>query len=253
MKVLERPYDEQPEHDDARRAASRVGAQQGRLLGAVLQLLSIDEKREKACPHKKAVVFGATGTIGKAVVAALAPKYQVLAVSRSKANLRADLTNTDSIRRVLAGIGKVDAIVSAAGDAQLQAAGGAHRGGLPLQRGHKLMGQVNLVRLGRLGLRERRRRDRGHDRQSSPSQPMVGSAAISMVERRPRGLHPRRRPRGAARHPRQRGLPALGQRDPHGPGNGSEDGKPAAEVAKAYVAAVAGKAAERDSSAGANL
>ena len=30
--------------------------------------------------HKKIVVFGATGTIGKAVVAALSPKYEVLQV-----------------------------------------------------------------------------------------------------------------------------------------------------------------------------
>ena len=47
---------------------------------------------------KKIVVFGATGTIGKAVVAALSPKYEVLQVGNRQGRYKANLADTDSIR-----------------------------------------------------------------------------------------------------------------------------------------------------------
>jgi nucleoside-diphosphate-sugar epimerase len=49
---------------------------------------------------KKIVVFDATGTIGKAVVAALSPKYDVLQVGNRQGQFKADLAEADSIRNV---------------------------------------------------------------------------------------------------------------------------------------------------------
>jgi nucleoside-diphosphate-sugar epimerase len=45
----------------------------------------------------KIVVIGATGTIGKAVVRLLKQKHQIIAVSRSSGDYRADVTNKASL------------------------------------------------------------------------------------------------------------------------------------------------------------
>jgi len=96
----------------------------------------------------KIVVFGATGTIGKAVVAALLPKYELLQVGNRRGDFKADITDRNSIRNVFQNVGKVDHIVSATGAARF----------LPFEKltdedfrfglANKLMGQVNLVRIG---------------------------------------------------------------------------------------------------------
>ena len=63
------------------------------------------------------IVVGATGTIGKAVVAALERDHEVLPVSRN-ANIRIDITDPESIRTMYKTIGPVDAVISAAGEAR---------------------------------------------------------------------------------------------------------------------------------------
>ena len=65
----------------------------------------------------KIVVIGATGTIGKAVVKLLKQRHQIITVSRSSGDYRADITNKASLEAALGAIGKVDAIVSVAGSA----------------------------------------------------------------------------------------------------------------------------------------
>src|SRR5271170_2094701 len=65
----------------------------------------------------KILVVGATGTIGKAVASALQARHEVVAVSRSAAQYPADITDKASLEKAFAAIGKVDAIVSAAGSA----------------------------------------------------------------------------------------------------------------------------------------
>lgn len=64
------------------------------------------------------MVFGATGTIGKAVVVALLPNYEVVQVSNRQGDYKADLADAGSVRNVLKAIGKVDGIISAAGAAR---------------------------------------------------------------------------------------------------------------------------------------
>ena len=129
--------------------------------------------------QNKIVVFGATGTIGKAVVAALSPNYEVLQVGNRQGELKADLADTGSITNVFKAVGKVDAVVSAAGAARFAPLEKLSDEDFHFSLANKLMGQVNLVRIGIDYLN-----DNGSITLTSgilSHQPMVGSAVISLV------------------------------------------------------------------------
>ncbi|MGZ5876643.1 MAG: short chain dehydrogenase [Bradyrhizobium sp.] len=96
----------------------------------------------------KIVVIGATGTIGGAIVKLLRQGHQVIAVSRSSGDHRADITNKASIEATLGAIGKVDAIVSAAGSAVFKPLTALSDSDFEKSLHDKLMGQVNVVRAG---------------------------------------------------------------------------------------------------------
>ena len=65
----------------------------------------------------KILVIGATGTIGAAVVQALEARHEVLRASHTRSALTVDLADPGSIRRLYAKVGRVDAVVSVAGQA----------------------------------------------------------------------------------------------------------------------------------------
>lgn len=96
----------------------------------------------------KIVVIGATGTIGSATIKLLRQRHQVIAVSRSSGDHRADLTNKGSLEAALGAIGKVDAIVSAAGSAVFKPLAELTDADFEKSLGDRLMGQVNVVRAG---------------------------------------------------------------------------------------------------------
>ncbi|MEM9801333.1 MAG: short chain dehydrogenase [Planctomycetota bacterium] len=95
------------------------------------------------------LLVGASGTIGRAVASELAERHEIVRAGRSSGDVKMDLTDADSIRAAYAEAGPLDAVVCAAGSvtfkplAEMSAADYEH--GL----GDKLMGQVNLVLLGR--------------------------------------------------------------------------------------------------------
>jgi len=95
------------------------------------------------------LVIGASGTIGQAIVAELAPRHEVIQVGRSSGDLRADVTDAESIRSMFEQAGTVDALVSAVGKVTFapfaEMSAEAYEVGLK----DKLMGQVNLVLIGR--------------------------------------------------------------------------------------------------------
>ena len=125
------------------------------------------------------LVVGATGTIGTAVVQALETRHEVVAVSHSSSALTVDMADCDSIARLYARVGKVDAVVCTAGHAAFRPLLALSDAELAHSLTGKLMGQVNLVRLGVDVLT-----DGGSFTLSSgllSRQPMRGSAAISMV------------------------------------------------------------------------
>jgi NAD(P)-dependent dehydrogenase (short-subunit alcohol dehydrogenase family) len=127
----------------------------------------------------KIVVIGATGTIGGAVVKLLRQRHQVIAVSRSSGDYRADITDKASIETALRAIGKVDAIVSAAGSAVFKPLTALTDSDFDKSLQDKLMGQVNVVRAGAQYIQSG-----GSITLTSgilAQEPMPGSAAISLV------------------------------------------------------------------------
>jgi NAD(P)-dependent dehydrogenase (short-subunit alcohol dehydrogenase family) len=127
----------------------------------------------------KIVIVGATGTIGKAVAAALRSKHEIIAVSRSAAEYRADITDKASLEKAFAAIGKVDAIVSVAGGAVFKPLAALSDADFEKCLHDKLMGQVNVVRVGLAYVRPG-----GSITITSgvlAGEPMPGAAAISMV------------------------------------------------------------------------
>ena len=127
----------------------------------------------------KIVVIGATGTIGGAVVKLLRQRHQVIAVSRSSGDYRADITDKASIETALRAIGKVDAIVSAAGSAVFKPLTALTDSDFDKSLQDKLMGQVNVIRAGAQYILSG-----GSITLTSgilAQEPMPGSAAISLV------------------------------------------------------------------------
>src|SRR5688500_18364174 len=95
----------------------------------------------------RVLVIGASGTIGSAVVTALRSKHEVLEASRNGA-LKIDITNSESIQTLYREVGKVDAVVSCAGSGVMKPLQSLSDGDFNDTLNDKLMGQVNLVRLG---------------------------------------------------------------------------------------------------------
>src|SRR5436305_8538303 len=185
------------------------------------------------------LVIGATGTIGKAVVAALAGRHEVVSASRHKSHEQVDIADPKSLRALFDRVGRVDAIVSAAGNAAWKPLGDLSDDDFAFSLANKLMGQVNVIRYGLAHVN-----DRGSITVTSgilAQQPTQGSAAVSLVNA---GLEGFAR---AAALDAPRGirvnivsppwvaetLEAMGQ-DPSG-------GLPASEVARAYVQSVEGE------------
>lgn len=186
----------------------------------------------------KIIVIGAFGTIGREVVRALSA-HEVIAVSRKGGEVNADIRDVASLRAMYAKIGKVDAIVSAAGSGAWKPLAELTDDDFAMSLGYKLMGQVNVIRYGFDALR-----DGGSITVTSgilAKSPMVGSAAVSLVNSglegfvRAAALEAPRGIRVNAVSPPwvSETLVEMGQ-DPSG-------GLPAAIVARAYVSSVEGK------------
>ncbi|MDB5538126.1 MAG: Aklaviketone reductase, partial [Devosia sp.] len=95
----------------------------------------------------KVIVIGATGTIGAEIVTALAG-HEVITVSRSAGEYRADIQDKASLEKLFAAIGEVDAIVSAAGGGAFKPITELSDEDYAFSLGYKLMGQINVIRTG---------------------------------------------------------------------------------------------------------
>jgi NAD(P)-dependent dehydrogenase (short-subunit alcohol dehydrogenase family) len=125
------------------------------------------------------LLIGATGTIGQAIAAAFGTRHDVIPASREKAHEKVDLSDPGSIRALLKRVGRVDAIVSAAGQAAFKPLGELSDADFAFSVANKLMGQVNLARFGMASLA-----DKGSVTLTSgvlAQQPIPGSATISLV------------------------------------------------------------------------
>ena len=186
----------------------------------------------------KILVIGATGTIGKAVVEALESEHEVVTAAYSSgADVSIDLEDQASIRAAFEKTGPLDAVVSTAGNAAFGALAEQSDEDYQLALNNKLMGQVNLVRLGSEFIKPG-----GSITLTSgilSRQPMPGSASIAMVNGALESYA-----RAAALELEQFRLnvvaPAFVKETMEMMGMDSASGISAADTSKAYVAAVAG-------------
>lgn len=95
------------------------------------------------------LLVGASGTIGSAVATELGQRHEVLAAGRSSGDVRMDITDTDSIRAGLEEAAPLDAVVSAAGTVKFAPLEDMDAADFEIGLRDKLMGQVNLVLIGR--------------------------------------------------------------------------------------------------------
>lgn len=96
----------------------------------------------------KILVVGGTGTIGQGIADELSKYHEVIVASLNQGDVKVDISSEASIQALYKTVGKVDAVVSAAGKVQF----------IPLEEFtaqdyhvglmNKLMGQVNLVTIG---------------------------------------------------------------------------------------------------------
>lgn len=96
----------------------------------------------------KILIIGGHGTIGKKVAAHFRPDHEVLIGGRSRGDMTVDIADSSSISQMLEATGKLDAIISIAGEAKWAGFHELTEEDYYTGLRSKLMGQVNLVRLG---------------------------------------------------------------------------------------------------------
>ena len=96
----------------------------------------------------KILIIGGTGTIGKKVSIHLAKKHEIVIAGRNSGDVNVDIADSKSIEAMYESIGKVDAIVCIAGEAKWAALDSMTEEDFYIGLKSKLMGQVNLVRIG---------------------------------------------------------------------------------------------------------
>ena len=102
----------------------------------------------------KILVVGGNGTIGKKVTEHLAKKHEVVIAGRNSGDVQVDIADSSSIQAMFETVGKVDAIVCIAGEAKWGAFDSLTEDDYYIGLRSKLMGQVNLVRIGKDYLNE---------------------------------------------------------------------------------------------------
>jgi len=125
------------------------------------------------------LVVGATGTIGRAVVAALSASNEVISASLRSTTVKVDIADPASIQQMYRSVGRLNAVVCAAGQAKFAPLPQLSDADFRFCLDNKLMGQVNLVRFGFEHVE-----DGGSFTLTTgilAQAPMPGSAAISLV------------------------------------------------------------------------
>ena len=185
------------------------------------------------------IVIGATGTIGKGVVKVLAPAHEIVKVGYRDGDFQVDLGSKDSIDGLFQEVGSFEAVVSTAGVAKFGSLDELTDEDFMLALTNKLMGQINLVRIGRKYIR-----DSGSFTLTSgmlSQHPTPDSSSVSMANAGLEGFV------RAAALEMQRGIrvnavsPVFVKETMEAMGMDSSGGMPAEKVALAYKESVEGQ------------
>jgi NAD(P)-dependent dehydrogenase (short-subunit alcohol dehydrogenase family) len=103
---------------------------------------------------KRVLVIGSTGLLGSEVVKALRGRAEVVEASFRRAPLKVDIADPPSLRRLFEKVGPVDGVVCTAGMARFLPWAQATDEDWAHGVANKLLGQVNVVRLGAPSVRE---------------------------------------------------------------------------------------------------
>ena len=95
------------------------------------------------------LIVGGRGTIGKVVTDYFSRKNEVLIAGRNSGDVTVDIADANSIEKMFKSIGKLDAIIVTAGEAKWAPFDEMTEADFHIGLNSKLMGQVNLVRIGK--------------------------------------------------------------------------------------------------------
>jgi NAD(P)-dependent dehydrogenase (short-subunit alcohol dehydrogenase family) len=127
----------------------------------------------------RVLLVGAKGVLGTEITRLLQPAHEVISASRSGSDVAVDLSDKASIAAMFDRVGQVGAVVCVGGTAKFASLDALTDDDFAFSLANKLMGQANLVRcaLGHVDTGGSVTLTSG----TLAQQPMVGSAAISMV------------------------------------------------------------------------
>ena len=96
----------------------------------------------------KILIIGGKGTIGKKVSDHFSKKHEIIIGGRNSGDIIVDINNGKSIDAMFESVGNVDAVICIAGEAKWVAFDSMTEEDFHIGLNSKLMGQVNLVRIG---------------------------------------------------------------------------------------------------------
>ena len=96
----------------------------------------------------KLLIIGGEGTIGKKVSAQFSGKHEVIIAGRTSGDVTVDIADSESIKAMFESVGNIDAVLCIAGEAKWAAFDSLTEDDFYIGLKSKLMGQVNLVRIG---------------------------------------------------------------------------------------------------------
>ncbi len=97
----------------------------------------------------KILIIGGNGTIGSKVSSYFAKKHEVILAGRNSGDVTCDMADSESVKAMFEKIGTVDAVVCTAGEAKWAEFDTMTEDDFYIGIKSKLMGQVNLVRIGK--------------------------------------------------------------------------------------------------------
>ncbi len=97
----------------------------------------------------KILIIGGKGTIGKKVSDHFSKKHEIIIGGRNSGDVNVDIAASESIEKMFKSVGTVDAVICVAGEAKWAAFDSMTEEDFHIGLNSKLMGQVNLVRIGR--------------------------------------------------------------------------------------------------------